>query len=54
MTLDNLPENLRIFHDILLELFINVKKADRKLNGENNMLYLKLPYMREIEKKLNV
>jgi len=54
MTLDNLPENLKIFHDILLELFINVKKADRKLNGENNMLYPKLPYMREIEKKLNV
>jgi hypothetical protein len=48
MTLDNLPENLKIFHDILIELFINVKKADRKLNGENNMLYPKLPYMREI------
>ena len=54
MTLDNLPENLKIFHDILIELFINIKKADRKLNGENNMLYPKLPYMREIEKKLNV
>jgi len=54
MTLDNLPENIKIFYDILIALFINVKKVDRKLNGEQNTLYLKLPYMREIEKKLNV
>jgi len=54
MTLDNLPENLKIFYDILIELLINVKRAATKLNGENNMLYLKLPYMPEIEKKLNV
>ena len=54
MTLDNLPENMKIFYDILIELFINVKKVDKKLNGEQNTLYLKLPYMREIEKKLNV
>jgi hypothetical protein len=54
MTLDNLPENIRIFYDILIELFINMKKMDKKLNGEDNMLYLKLPYMQKIVKKLNV
>jgi len=54
MTLDNLPENIKIFYDIIIELFISIKKVDKKLNGENDMLYFKLPYMQEIEKKLNV
>ena len=52
MTLDNLPENLKIFYDIIIELFINLKKVDKRIKGEENMLYIKLPYMREIEKKL--
>ena len=52
MTLDNLPENLKIFYDLMIELFINVKKVDKRINGEENMFYIKLPYMREIEKKL--
>ncbi len=53
MTLDNLPKNLKIFYDINIELFINAKKVDKRINGEENMLYIKLPYMREIEKNLN-
>ena len=52
MTLDNLPENLKIFYDLMIELFINVKKVDKRINDEENMLYIKLTYMREIEKKL--
>jgi len=35
------------------ELFINTKKVDKRINGEENMLYIKLPYLREIEKNLN-
>lgn len=53
MTVDNLPKNLKIFYDIIIELFINAKKVDKRINGEENMLYIKLPYRQEIEKKLN-
>ena len=53
MTLDNLPKNLRIFYEKIIELFINAKKTDKRINGEENMLYIKLPYIREIEKNLN-
>ena len=53
MTLDNFPKNLKIFYDIIIELFINAKKVDKRINGEENMLYIKLPYIREIEKNLN-
>ena len=53
MTLDNLPKNRKIFYDIIIELFINAKKVDKRINGEENMLYIKLPYLREIEKNLN-
>ncbi len=53
MTLDNLPKNLKIFYDIIIELFINAKKVDKRINGEENMLYIKLPYRQEIEKNLN-
>jgi hypothetical protein len=53
MTIDNLPENIKIFYDLIIELFIKVKKVDQKLNSEENMLYFRLPYMREIEKLLN-
>ncbi len=53
MTVDNLPKNLKIFYDIIIELFINAKKVDKRINGEENMLYIKLPYRQEIEKNLN-
>ncbi len=53
MTLDNLPKNLKIFYDIIIELFINAKKVDKRINGEENMLYIKFPYRQEIEKNLN-
>ncbi len=53
MTLDNLPKNLKIFYDIIIELFINAKKVDKRINGEENILYIKLPYRQEIEKNLN-
>ncbi len=54
MTLDNLPKNLKIFYGIIIELFINAKKVDKRINGEENMLYIKLPYIQEIEKNLNI
>jgi hypothetical protein len=54
MTIDNLPENIKVFYNLIIELLIEVKKVDRKINSEENMLYLRLPYMREIEKMLNV
>ena len=53
MTLDNLPKNRKIFYELIIELFINAKKVDKRINGEENMLYIKLPYLREIEKNLN-
>ena len=53
MTIDNAPSNLKIFYDIIIELFLNIKKVDKKLNGENNMLFNKLNYLKEIEKGLN-
>jgi len=54
MTVDNLPNNLRIFYDILIDLYINLKRVDNKLSTDNNMLYLKFPYIEGIEQKLNV
>ena len=53
MTLDNLPNNLKIFYDIIIELFINAKRVDKRIYGEENMLYIKFPYRQEIEKNLN-
>ena len=53
MTLDNMPKNLRIFYDLVIELYINTKKVDKRLNGEENVLFIKLPYIHEIEKNLN-
>jgi hypothetical protein len=54
MTINNLPENIKIFYDLIIELLIQVKKVDRKLNSEESMLYLRLPYMGEIERMLNI
>jgi hypothetical protein len=53
MTVDNLPKNLKMFYGILIDLYINIKRVDNKLSKDNNMLYLKLPFIKEIEKKLN-
>jgi hypothetical protein len=53
MTVDNLPDNLKIFYDILCDLFISIKRVDEKLSEDDSMLYLKLPYVEGIEKKLN-
>jgi hypothetical protein len=54
MTVDNLPSNLKMFYDILIDLYINIKRVDRKLSTDNNMLYLRFPYIEGIEQKLNV
>ncbi len=54
MTLDNLPVNLKSFGDLIIDLFVNVKRVDKKIHGEKNMLYLRLPFIREIEKNLNI
>ena len=54
LTVDNIPKNLKMFYDILIDLYINLKRVDNKLSKDNNMLYFKLPFIKEIEKKLNV
>ena len=54
MTLDNLPNNLKIFYGIISELYINIKKVDKRINSEENSLYVKLPYIEKIEKNLNI
>ena len=53
MTVDNAPGNLKIFYDIIIELFINIKKIDKKMNGEKKMLFNKLAFLKDIEKNLN-
>lgn len=53
MTVDNAPGNLKIFYDIIIELFINIKKIDKKMNGEKKMLFNKLTFLKDIEKNLN-
>ena len=53
MTIDNAPGNLINFYSIIIELFIAIKKIDKKLNGEDNMIYGKMNYLKEIEKNLN-
>ncbi|KPJ81409.1 MAG: hypothetical protein AMS17_19590 [Spirochaetes bacterium DG_61] len=54
MTVDNLPNNLKTFYNILIDLYINLKRVDNKLSTDNNMLYRKLPFISDIENKLNV
>jgi len=54
MTVDNIPSNLKTFYDILIALYINLKRVDNKLSTDNNMLYRKLPFISDIENKLNV
>ncbi len=54
MKLEKLHKNLKTFYDIIIELFINAKKVDKKIYGEENMLYIKLPYIQEIGRKLNI
>jgi len=53
MTVDNAPGNLKFFYDIIIELFINIKKIDKKMNGEKKMLFDKLAFLKDIEKNLN-
>ena len=54
MTIDNAPGNVKIFYNILTDLFISVKKIDEKSNGPDRMLYNRHTYFKEIEKNLNV
>jgi len=53
MTIDNTPGNLKIFYDIIIELYLNLKKIDQKANGEDNMILARLPFAADIEKTLN-
>ncbi len=54
MTVDNAPGNVKIFYDILTNLFMTVKKIDEKTNGQDRMMYGRHAYFKEIEKNLNV
>jgi hypothetical protein len=53
MTVDNAPGNVKVFYDIIIDLFIKIKKIDEKRSGEGKMLYDKRSYLKEIEKNLN-
>ena len=53
MTLDNLPSNLNTFYNLIIDLFINVKRVDKTQNGEENALYRKLTFVNEIQQMLN-
>ena len=53
MTLDNIPSNLKTFNDLLINLFTNVKRVDKTQNGEEKALYRNLPFINEIQKRLN-
>jgi len=53
MTIDNTPGNLKIFYDIISELYLNLKKIDQKINGEDKMVLARLPFAADIEKTLN-
>ncbi len=54
MTLDNTPGNLKLFYDLIAELFINVKNLDKTMNGEEKALYNKFPNTKELEERLNI
>lgn len=54
MTVDNAPGNVKIFYDILTNLFMTVKKIDEKTNSPDRMMYGRHAYFKEIEKNLNV
>ena len=53
MTIDNIPKNIKMFHQLISELFIEVRKQDRTMNGEDGMLFYQLPWLKEIEKALD-
>jgi hypothetical protein len=53
MTVDNAPGNVKVFYDIIIDLFIKIKKIDEKRSGEGKMLYDKRSYLKEIEKNLD-
>jgi len=54
MTLDNTPGNLKVFLDLISSFLVHLKRIDKEKNGAQNMLYVKLAYMKEVEKALNV
>ena len=53
MTLGNLPENIRIFIEMINALFAAVKRIDVSMNGQENALCIKLSCIKEIDEKLN-
>ena len=53
LTLDNMSVNLNIFYDIIRELLANLKEIDKRINGEKNMLYQKLSYLKDIQEEVN-
>jgi hypothetical protein len=54
MTLDNTPGNLKVFLDLISTFLVHLKRIDKENNGAKNMLYVKLAFMKEVEKALNV
>jgi len=54
MTVDNAPGNVKIFYDVLIDLFLSIKKIDEKSNGPDKMIFNRHAYFKEIEKNLNI
>ena len=53
MTLDNTPANLKTFTSLIIDLFINIKRADKTKNGEENAMFKKLDFIKDIQNRLN-
>ena len=53
MTVNNLPGNVDIFSELAKELFINVQNMDKEANGEANLYYNTISYLKDIETNLN-
>ena len=53
MTLNNLPENIRILINMINELYNTLKGIDISMNGEDSALYSNLSYLKKIDDNLN-
>jgi hypothetical protein len=53
MTMENAPGNIKVFYDLISSLYVSLKRIDKEKNGEDKALYVKMRYVKEIEKLLN-
>ena len=53
MTMNNAPGNVKVFFDLVSNLYVRLKRIDREKNGEEKALYSKIGFAKDIEKLLN-